>query len=374
MAIYLDVSAAVHGRAGLGRYAASLARALVDIAADRFALFYNRGRETSPPVGLEHVPARSVRAGYKPWRMAVWLGQLARAGFNRLVPDAELFHATEHLLMPLRGVPTVLTVHDLIFHLFPEHHKPLNYWYLNLALPLYCRRATAIIAVSEASKRDLVRCWDLNPGRIAVIHEAADPRFRPASPEAIADVRNRYGLPPRFLVTVGVIEPRKNLARLLDALAILRRDDDVHLVIVGGKGWLTTEFFRKLESFAHRQAVILAGYVPDEDLPTVYSAATVCVQPSLYEGFGLPLLEAMSCGVPVVCSQASSFPEVGGDAARYFDPTDVDEMAEAIRAVWRDEALRVEMRTRGLVQAARFSWAWAARETMAVYERVLAGL
>jgi glycosyltransferase involved in cell wall biosynthesis len=373
MVIYLDVSAAVHGRAGLGRYAASLARALVNVSVDRFALFYNRDRGACLPPGLEHVPARSVHAGYKPWRMAVWLGQLARVGFNRLVPDAELFHATEHLLMPLRGVPTVLTVHDLIFHLFPEHHKPLNYWYLNLALPLYCRRATAIIAVSEASKRDLVRCWGLEPARITVVHEAADPRFRPASSEAIAAARSRYGLPPRFLVTVGVIEPRKNLSRLLDALAILRRDEDVRLVIVGGKGWLTAEFFRKLESFAHRQAVILTGYVPDEDLPAVYSAATVCVQPSLYEGFGLPLLEAMACGVPVVCSRASSFPEVGGDAARYFDPTEVEGMAEAIYSVWRAEELRAEMRDRGLAQAARFSWARAARETMVVYERVLAG-
>ena len=374
MAIYVDISAAAHGRAGLGRYAASLARALVDAATGRFALFYNRSRETRLPTSLEHVPARSVRAGYKPWRMAVWLGQLTRIGFNRLVPDAELFHATEHLLMPLRGVPTVLTVHDLIFHLFPEHHKPLNYWYLNLALPLYCRRATAIIAVSEASKRDLVRCWGLDPARITVVHEAADPRFRPAPPEAIDSVRRRYGLPPRFLVTVGVIEPRKNLSCLLDALAILRRDDDVRLVIVGGKGWLTTEFFRKLESCVHRQAVTLTGYVPDEDLPAVYSAATACVQSSLYEGFGLPVLEAMACGVPVVCSRASSFPEVGGNAARYFDPTDVEGMAEAIRAVWRDEALRAEMRARGLAQAARFSWARAARETMAVYERVLAGI
>ncbi|MDY7039283.1 MAG: glycosyltransferase family 1 protein [Chloroflexota bacterium] len=371
MAIYLDVSAAVHGRAGLGRYAASLARALVDVAANRFALFYNRDRETSLPAGLEHLPSRSVHAGYKPWRMAVWLGHLAKVGFNRLVPDAELFHATEHLLLPLRSVPTVLTVHDLIFHLFPEHHKPLNYWYLNLALPLYCRRATAIIAVSEASKRDLVRCWGLDPARITVVHEAADPRFRPASPAEIATVRRRYNLPPRFLVTVGVIEPRKNLSRLLDALAILRRDDDVRLVIVGGKGWLTAEFFGKLESFAHRQAVTLTGYVPDADLPAMYNAATVCVQPSLYEGFGLPLLEAMACGVPVVCSRASSFPEVGGDAARYFDPGNVEEMAEAIRYLWRDEALRAEMHGRGLAQATHFSWARAARETVAVYERVL---
>ena len=139
--IYVDVSAAVHAKAGIGRYAESLARALVARQPGRFALFYNRVAGSRPPAGLEAVPARTVRAGYKPWRLAVWLGQLAGVGFNRLVPGAELFHATEHLLPPLRGVPTVLTVHDMIFKLFPQHQKRLNYWYLNATMPLYCRRA-----------------------------------------------------------------------------------------------------------------------------------------------------------------------------------------------------------------------------------------
>ncbi|MEJ2735986.1 MAG: glycosyltransferase, partial [Anaerolineae bacterium] len=142
MPIYVDVSSA--------RYAESLARALIDRQPARFALFYNRVRGSSLPEGLESVSARTVRAGYKPWRMAVWMGQLAGVGFNRLVPDADLFHATEHLLPPLRGVPTVLTVHDMIFKLFPEHQKRLNYWYLNATMPLYCRRADAIITVSES--------------------------------------------------------------------------------------------------------------------------------------------------------------------------------------------------------------------------------
>jgi glycosyltransferase involved in cell wall biosynthesis len=372
MAIYIDISAAVHGRAGLGRYAESLARALVQEHPKRFVFFYNRDRETSPLAGLERVPTRTVCAGYKPWRMAVWLGQFLGLGFERLVPEAELYHATEHLLLPLRRVPTVLTVHDLIYHLFPEHHKPLNFWFLNRAMPLFVQRARAVIAVSESTKQDLIRCYGVHPDKITVVHEAAAPHFRPASPEAIAAVRTRYGLPEGFVLTVGTIEPRKNLSRLLDALQRLRqKGDDARLVVVGSKGWLFEGFFRRLEELQLGDAVLLPGYVPDVDLPAVYSAATLCVLPSLYEGFGLSVLEAMACGTAVVCSRASSLPEVSGDAARYFDPTDVEEMAEAIGTVWHDEALRAEMGRRGLAQAARFSWARAAEETMAVYQRAM---
>ena len=372
MAIYIDISVAVHGRAGLGRYAESLARALVQEHPERFAFFYNRDRSTSPLAGLERVPTRTVRAGYKPWRMAVWLGQLLGLGFDRLVPEAELYHATEHLLLPLRRVPTVLTVHDLIYHLFPEHHKPLNYWFLNRAMPLFVQRARAIIAVSESTRQDLIRCYGVPPDKATVVHEAAAPHFRPASPEAIAAVRARYKLPEDYILTVGTIEPRKNLSRLLDALQRLQQEgDDARLVVVGSRGWLYEGFFRHLEELQLGDSVLLPGYVPDADLPAVYSAAKVFVLPSLYEGFGLSVLEAMACGTAVVCSHASSLPEVGGDAAHYFDPTDVEEMAQTIRAVWHDEALQAEMGRRGLAQAARFSWARAAQETMAVYQRAM---
>jgi glycosyltransferase involved in cell wall biosynthesis len=150
-----------------------------------------------------------------------------------------------------------------------------------------------------------------------------------------------------------------------------QKGDDIRLVVVGSKGWLYEGFFRCLEEHQLGDAVLLPGYVSDADLPAVYSAATLCVLPSLYEGFGLPVLEAMACGTPVVCSRISSLPEMGGDAARYFDPTDVEDMARAIGAVWHDEALRAEMGRRGLTQAAQFSWARAAEETMAVYQRAM---
>jgi glycosyltransferase involved in cell wall biosynthesis len=372
MAIYIDVSSAVHSKAGLGRYADSLARALLRREPERFALFFNRGPNTCPPEGLEWVPARSVRAGYKAWRMAVWLGHLAGLSFDRLLPGAELFHATEHLLLPLRRVPTVLTVHDMIFKLFPEHQKRLNFWYLNAAMPLYCRRAAAIITVSEWSKGDIVAHYGVDPSKVTVIYEAASPEFALIPDRLVADARRHYGLPERFLIHVGTIEPRKNLSRLIEALARLRAEGlTIPLVAVGSRGWLYEGFFRKLDELGMSDQVHFPGYVPAGDLPLLYNAASVAVLPSVYEGFGLPLLEAMACGAPTLSSNRSSLTEVGGEAAYYFDPYDLDAMVEAIRTVWRDTALQAEMRRQGLKQAARFSWDRAAAETCGVYDSLL---
>jgi glycosyltransferase involved in cell wall biosynthesis len=370
--IYVDVSAAVHRRAGLGRYAESLTRALVRADPGRYALFYNRERGMEPLAGLSHLPSRSVALGYKPWRMLVWLGHLARLGFDRLVPGAELFHATEHLLLPLRSVPAVLTVHDLIFRHLPAHHKPLNRWYLNLALPLFCRRATHIIAISECTRGDLVATYGVPPEKVSVIHEAADPRFHPQPPEHIEAARVRYGLPQRYLLFVGTIEPRKNLIRLLSSFEAVRAEGLADgLVIVGRRGWLYEDFFTRLERSPAREAVVFPGYVPDEDLPAIYAGAQALVFPSLYEGFGLPVLEAMACGTPVAASNASSIPEIGADAALYFDPQDEEAMTATVRRILTGPDLAEDLRRRGLARAARYSWERAARETRAVYERVL---
>jgi glycosyltransferase involved in cell wall biosynthesis len=372
--IYLDVSAAVHRRAGLGQYAESLTRALIAGQPDRYSLFYNQERGIEPLAGLEHLSARTVALGYKPWRMLVWLGQLGQVGLDRLLPGAELFHATEHLLLPLRSIPTVLTVHDLIFRHLPAYHKPLNRWYLNLTVPLYCRRATHIITISECSRRDLVTACDLPLDKITVIYEAAAPRFRVQPPEAVAAVRAHYGLPTHYLIFVGTIEPRKNLTRLLAAFESLRAEGLTEaLVIVGRRGWLNDDFFAALERSPVRDAVILPGYASDEDVPAIYAGAQALVFPSLYEGFGLPVLEAMACGTPVAASSASSIPEVGGDAALYFGPTNVEEMIEVTCRLLRDTALQEEMRARGLARADRFSWEQAASETRAVYDAVLTG-
>lgn len=372
MTFYLDISAAVHRRAGLGRYADSLARALVATQPDCYGLFYNREQGVDPPAGLEHLPTRTIALGYKPWRMLVWLGQLAPVGFDRLLPDAEIFHATEHLLLPLRAIPTVLTVHDLIFRHLPAHHKRLNRWYLNLTMPLYCRRATHIVAVSECTRRDLIAAYDLPPENITVVHEAADPRFRPQPAQTVAAVRSQYTLPDRYLLFVGTIEPRKNLIRLLAAFEeIYSMGLTDGLVIVGKRGWLYDDFFAALERSSAREAVILPGYVADADLPAIYAGAQALAFPSLYEGFGLPVLEAMACGTPVTCSATSSLPEVMGNAALSFDPESVQSIIAALRRLLSDADLQASLSQRGFEQAARFSWEQVAAETKAVYDTVL---
>jgi glycosyltransferase involved in cell wall biosynthesis len=373
VSIYVDVSSAIHGKAGLKRYVENLVRALRPLLGDRLRLFQNSLGRRGPLPGFEGWPTAGVPWGYRRWRSLVAVGQWLRRPMNGLVPGAALFHATEHLLPPLVGIPTVLTVHDLIFEHLPQHHKVLNRAYLGATMPLFSRRASALIAISETTKRDLVALYGVDPARITVIPEAADPRFRPQPDDVVARVRARYGLPPRYVVTVGTIEPRKNLSRLIDACGPLLDEGLIDaLVIVGGLGWLYEGFLRHLEKSPWRERVIRPGFVPDDDLPALYGGALIAAQPSLYEGFGLPVLEAMASGCPVCASGASSLPEVGGDAALYFDPNDTEAMVETLHVLAGDAGLRAEMVRRGLERVARYSWEQTARETLALYERLIA--
>jgi glycosyltransferase involved in cell wall biosynthesis len=371
--IYVDVSAAVHSRAGLGRYSLDLARALVDARPDNIALFYNQGRDGFLPEDLSGLSQRHISLGYKPWRLTLLLANAARLNFSRLVPGVTLFHSTEHLLMPLGQIPTVLTVHDLIYKLFPDYHKRLNYWYLNLAMPLFCRRAKAIIAVSEASKRDIIDHYDVDPAKIHVVYEAAAEHFQPATEQHIERVREIYSLPDRFLIHLSTIEPRKNLERLLKALTILRQiDESLQLVLVGAKGWLYNDFFARIEAEGLQEVVRPLGWIPDEDLPAIIGAANLAVQPSLYEGFGLPILEHMACGQVVAASDSSSHPEVGGNAAAYFKATDIDEMVAVIGRLLVNKDEYDHRRQLGLEQATRFSWRRTAEQTLAIYDQLIA--
>lgn len=370
---YIDISAAVHSRAGLGRYSENMAKALIQADPERFALFYNRGQNGRFPTNLPTtIPQRHVNAGYKPWRMAILMAQKMGIPFNRFLPDADLFHSTEHLLMPLKGIPTVLTVHDLIFKLFPEYHKKLNYWYLNTAMPLFCQKADAIIAVSQASKQDIVKHYGIDPSKIEVVYEAPSSQFQPVPPTKILQVKRTYDLPDRYLIHLSTIEPRKNLSRLLDSLKALRLlFSDLALVLVGGKGWLYDDFFAKIEALELTDAVRVMGWIPDEDLPAILAAADLAIQPSLYEGFGLPILEHMAVGQVVAASNASSFPEVGGEAAVYFEPTNTEEMTHVIQRLLTDQDEYKHRQQLGLEQAAKFSWERAAKETIAIYDRIL---
>lgn len=375
--VLYDIGPAVHQGAGLARYAEQLAVHLRNAYGDvvDLQLFYNAHSGHPLPESLRGTPTHTLPLGQLAWRLSVLASQIVRRPYAPLAQRAEacsmLYHATEHLLPRLR-TPTVLTVHDLIFERHPEHHTRRNVWFLKVGMRLFTQAADAIIAVSDHTRRDLIDLYATPADKIHVVYEGVDPRFRPASEAEIARIRTRYRIACPYLLMVGTLEPRKNHAAAIQALARLKAEGHPHkLIIVGGSGWLFEPIYRLVANLNLQDDVVFTGYVPAADLPPLYSGAACVVLPSLYEGFGFPVLEAMACAAPVVCSNVSSLPEVTGDAALLVPPTDVDALVAALRLVLSQPALAAALRCRGPLQAARFRWERCAAETLAVYRTLV---
>lgn len=306
------------------------------------------------------------------WVLGTWPRALAQDGID-------VAHTQYNV--PLLGAPcpVVTTVHDVTFALFPELFAPRDRWILNTLVPRSLRRAARVIADSECTRRDILRRFkaSVTPEKVTKILLAADKRFV-APPEgqesARAAVNTRFGLGGRpYLLSVGVLQPRKNLGVLLDAFALVKLGPAApphKLVIVGKRGWLGQDLDRQVADLppAVSESIVWAGYVPDDDLPALYGGADALCYPSLYEGFGLPPLEAMACGCPVLCSRTSSLPEVVGDAGVLLPPYDSAAWAHALDKMLTQPVVRERWRERGPARAARFSWEETARQTRKVYE------
>jgi len=241
------------------------------------------------------------------------------------------------------------------------------------AVPRSVRRADVVLADSASTREDLVELLHVREERLAVLHPGVEARFAPQTEEGVVDAAlQRYGIYHPFILGLGTLQPRKNFCRLIQAFDLLRRRHHVphQLVIGGGKGWLYDEIGETIASLGLQDVVLLPGYVADEDLPALYSAADLFAFPSLYEGFGIPVLEAMACGTPVVTSDVSSLPEVAGDAALLVSSEDVDALAEALWRLLDDTQLRNELRTRGFQQASRFTWKRAAETLLGIYAQI----
>ncbi len=288
---------------------------------------------------------------------------------------SELLHALAFAGPKQIDIPWIVTIYDLSFIRFPESFNTINRMYLTYAVQDSLRRAIRAIAISESTKRDLVTKFHVSPEKVKVIYCGIEPSFTAASDSTgVAQLRARYSLPEKFILYLGTIEPRKNIVRLLRAYARAKREARLphRLVLVGARGWKYAKVDRVVEEEGILNDVMFTGYAPQEELVSWYRAADLFVYPSLYEGFGLPPLEAMACGTPVVTSNASSLPEVVGDAALLVAPENERALADAILRALTDRTLREEMVARGIAQAARFSWQRAARETAALYHEVLA--
>ena len=368
MRIAFDGTTLTPGRTGVGYYTEHLLQHLaqeVESTGDELIVVSNQPIDTAKPLP-RHV--RVHQRSYFPLRIA-WMQLLAA----RVLDDvrADVAHFTNGMLPLGAGSARVVTIHDMSLKLFPRCHPTRRLVINRPLLGVAARVADEVVTVSHSARRDLLRFHKLPADRVTVVHEAAGPGFEPIADRAQrARIRMRYGLPERFVLYVGAIEPRKNLPRLMEAFAIARSRRIAHeLVCVGPYGWSSRDLYDQVDRLGLRRVVHFTGYVPVEDLPVIYNLGELFVFPSLYEGFGLPVVEAMACGTPVITANTSSLQEIAAGAAETVDPQDAAALADLIVAVASSAERRADLRARGLARAREFSWTRTAKQMLAVYNR-----
>ena len=375
MHIGIDFTSASRERAGIGRYARELIRALSRLdAANRYTLFVPN--DAQPDLLAHNWPKNfATKRGPLTERFfaAMWHRVRVPLPIETFIGACDVLYSPDFLLPPTRAKRTLVTVHDLSYIRLPDCFPQPLLNYLNRAVPRALERADLILADAESTRLDLNEIYRVPLEKIRTLYSGVDARFRAdVSTESRIRVQELTRGKP-YLLAVSTIQPRKNYARLIEAFAKLISNSqlptsNLQLIIAGGRGWMYEEVLATPERLGIHDRVIFPNFFSDEDLPALYAGATLFVYPSLYEGFGLPILEAMACGTPVVTSNASSLPEVAGAAALYFDPRNVDAMAEQIYRALSDEALRADLRAKGLVQARKFSWDKAAVELKGYFE------
>ncbi len=372
--IAIDYTPALSQGGGIGRYTRDLVAALAeqDRATD-YRLFVAGSVDTE----RMRTPAPNfhwVTTSLDPvWLARLWHRFHVPLPIERWTGDIRLLHAPDFTLPPVRRrTKTILTVHDLSFIREPWTAAPGLRSYLGRVVPRSIARADCILADSESTRQDLIEIYRTSDLKIRVLYSGVPDQFYPIQDQVlIKRTLDHYGIgSDPFILAVGTIQPRKNYDRLIEAFHQIGRRD-VKLVIAGARGWLDSPLYRRVAELKMEQDVQFLGFVPDHDLPILYSAARVFAFPSLYEGFGLPPLEAMACGAPVLTSNRSSLPEVVGDAALMVDPYDVEAIKQALIRLLDDEGLRNMLINRGQLRAQRFTWRTAARQLREIYAEIL---
>jgi glycosyltransferase involved in cell wall biosynthesis len=354
---------------GVVRYTDELVRALAARADTDVAVFVTRADD-----GLDGVRVERLRAPYptpNEYLRALWEQSVVPRAVGRLRPD--VYHSPNYILPLALRCPTVVTIHDLAF-LDAGLHRLRSHIYLSVLTALSLRKATRVICVSESTRHDLVRFFPHAAEKARVIGEGVDGRFRPASIAEVTAFRARHALTAPYILFVGTIEPRKNLTRLIDAYGVMLDSTGAphELVIAGQRGWKDGAVWEAHLASRHRHRIRALGYLPDDELAAAYTGADVFAYPSLYEGFGLPPLEAMACGAPVLTSRTSSLPGVVGDSALLVEPRDTAALAAGLARLVCDPTERVRLRAKGVERAAGFRWERVAERTVEVYAEAAA--
>jgi glycosyltransferase involved in cell wall biosynthesis len=381
--IGIDVTAALAQGGGIGRYTRELIRAVVATESPfHFRLFSARAPAQLPvPNPLPQAAHVVYRAAPLPerWLYRLWYRLRLPLPVQLITGQLDLFHSPDFVLPPVYGrIPTVLTVHDLSFIHYPHTFPDVLVNYLNRVVPWSVGRATHILADSEATRQDLVDLWQVPAEKVTVLYSGVNPSFRPADEEMVTAVRRRYRLDDvPYLLSVGTVQPRKNYQMLIRAFAAVAARWPHTLAIAGSKGWLYDDMLAEIERQNLTGRVRFIGFVADADLPALYTGADLFLFPSLYEGFGLPLLEAMACGLPVIASDASCLPEVvvdrerGMETAVLLSPHSPRLWSQAIHQLLDNAPERERLSQLGRQQAAQFTWQRAARQLVGLYQQLL---
>jgi len=376
MKIGYDLDSLTLRSGGIGRYGVNLinhlAKILLDETQDEIFVFFHRSFDRSLLDEREHLNfiEKYTRIKSNVLRKAIFLPFSVRG------LKMDVFHGVDHIGLPFlyksKTCRYVVTIHDLITRIYPRSFPIKQRLVQNTLLPHILRKADKVIVDSRATENDVRKFYPNQAEKIRVIYAGVESQFYPRSQDEVEKVLDKYSIGFKYFLFLGTLEPRKNIVRLIEAFIKLKQEGSIEhrLVITGRKGWLYKEILEKIQKSPFSQDIIFTDFVNDEDLPFLYSGAEIFIYPSLYEGFGLPVLEAMACGTPVIASNLSSLPEVAGEAGILIDPLEVEEIVQAMDKLSRDRELREELQKKGLERAKLFSWERVAKDTLELYQEM----
>ncbi|MDB5054940.1 MAG: glycosyltransferase family 1 protein [Bacilli bacterium] len=380
MNVFLDAQPLLGSLSGISRYVECLYQELCQVSDVNVTLAFNRIVKPFHPPKLtidvhnkpilmnKRYPYSIIRRLMKPNLLYTFPFDL---GLGK--DKADLFHGTNFTHFPVVRGKSVVTIHDLAFMRFPDSTSKRIYQHHSRWVPYSAQKADRIIADSMQTKNDIIELLQVSPDKIDVIHLAADKKFRPLPEHEYRPITQKYNLPEKYILFVGTVEPRKNLLGLVQAYELLKQNHPIteKLVIVGARGWKYTPIFEWIQQHHLETDIIFTGYIEDDDLVALYNAATIFVLPSIYEGFGIPILEAMQCGIPVIASNVSSIPEVVGESGILVDPHYHEGWAKAMLRLLTDEQEHLHYASLSLKRGEHFNWHKVAQQTLQVYDKVM---